>query len=95
MFRKKGILKTFAKFHRKTPVLESLFHKVACLIKRPEAPTQVFSYESFKNLKNICLVGLGRDCRRPQNELVCLLQNADFYKTVPEAADLIFVELIY
>ena len=28
MFFKLGVLKNFAKFHRKTPVLESLFNKV-------------------------------------------------------------------
>ena len=30
VFRKKGVLKNFA-FHRKTPVLESIFNKVPCL----------------------------------------------------------------
>ena len=34
----------------------------------------------------------GRNCyRRPQNQQICLPQNADFYKTVSKAAYLIFV----
>ena len=32
----------------------------------------------------------GKCCHRPLNEQICLLRNSDFYKTVPEAADLIF-----
>ena len=33
---------------------------------------------------------LCRDCRIPQNEQICLPQNADIYKTATEVADLIF-----
>ena len=42
MFFKIGVLKNFAKFHKTTPVLESLFNKVAglkaytCIRKRPQ-----------------------------------------------------------
>ena len=28
-------------------------------------------------------------CRRPQNEQICLPQNADFFKSVPKTEDLI------
>ena len=31
MFCKKSVLKNFAKFHRKTSVLKSLFNKIPCL----------------------------------------------------------------
>ena len=34
-------------------------------------------------------VGGRRCCRRPQNEQICVPQNADFYKNLPKAADLI------
>ena len=42
-------LKFFCRFHRKTPVLESLFSKVAGL---KESPTQVLSCKISKILKN-------------------------------------------
>ena len=36
--------------------------------------------------------GGGRGCcRRPQNKQICLPQNADFLKKVPEATESIFV----
>ena len=35
-----------------------------------------------------------RCCRRQQNEQICLPQNADFYKTVLTAADLIFARAV-
>ena len=34
--------------------------------------------------------GVRRCCRRPQNEQICLPQNAAFHETVPKAANLIF-----
>ena len=34
--------------------------------------------------------GGGKCFRRPQNEQICLLHNANFNETVPKAADLIF-----
>ena len=34
--------------------------------------------------------GARRCCRRPQNEQICLPQNADFYKNLSKVADLIF-----
>ena len=33
-------------------------------------------------------------CRGPYNEQICLPQNADFNKTMPKAADLIFAEAV-
>ena len=55
MFFKIGVSKNFGKSHRKTPVLESLFNKVAglrfvTLLKKP--PTQVFSCEICETFKN-------------------------------------------
>ena len=55
MFFKIGVSKNFGKSHRKTPVLESLFNKVAglsfvTLSKKP--PTQVFSCEICETFKN-------------------------------------------
>ena len=49
MFFKLDVLKNFCKFHRKTPVLETLFNKVAGL---KETSTQVFSCENCKIFKN-------------------------------------------
>ena len=53
---KKVFLKKFCKFHRKTPMLESLFNKIpglqACNFIKKRPPTQAFScriYDFFKN----------------------------------------------
>ena len=43
----------FQKNHRKTPVKESLF-KRSCNFIRKETPTQVFSFEFWKILKDTC-----------------------------------------
>ena len=55
MFFKIGVSKNFGKSRRKTPVLDSLFNKVAglsfvTLSKKP--PTQVFSCEICETFKN-------------------------------------------
>ena len=60
---KKSFSSKFCNIHRVTPVLESLFNKVAglktCNLIKKETPTQAFSFEhgrflSTKILKNIC-----------------------------------------
>ena len=53
MFSEKRYSLKFHKFHRKIPVLESVFNKVA---GKEETSTQVFSCEIFKNtyFENIC-----------------------------------------
>ena len=51
MFFKIVVLRNF---HKKTPVLESLFNKVGGLqLYEKETPTQVFSWEYCKIFKNI------------------------------------------
>ena len=54
---KTAILKIL-QYSQETPVLESLFNKVAgiraCSLIKKETPTQVFSCEYCEILKNIC-----------------------------------------
>ena len=61
---KKGVLKYSAKFHRKTPALKSLFHKVAGLIKKRLQyrcfPVKFAKMLRTSNLKNISLGGGSR-----------------------------------
>ena len=52
MFFKIGVLKA-CNTHRKTPVLESLFSKVASLEAYKETPTQIFSCEYWELFKKI------------------------------------------
>ena len=56
MFFKIAVLKNFHSIVRKTPVLESLFNKVAglkaCIFIKKETPTQVFYYKYCGILKN-------------------------------------------
>ena len=54
VFWKKMYSKKFRKFHRETPVLESIFNKVADLLQvfKRETPTQAFFYEVYKTLKS-------------------------------------------
>ena len=52
MFFEIGVLKV-CNIHRKTPVLESLFSKVASLEVYKETPTQIFSCEYWELFKKI------------------------------------------
>ena len=74
MFFKRGVVKKFRKFHRKTPALESLFNKVvgpqACNLIKKGLQQTCFSVKSVKYLRAPAFTTMPQVAANPPLELV-------------------------